>query len=188
MREIRAYIAALLIAAITVSASGCAASARAADLMDGILPNAVAGNPTDQAFIANMAEFSVELFKRSITYGENSLISPLSVMLALAMTANGANGETLAQMEALLGGGITLDELNEYLYTYVKGLPNYDQAKLHIANSIWFRDHEKVLRVEPDFLQRNADYFGAAAYRAAFDAKTVEDVNEYASIGRSCSP
>ena len=35
-------------------------------------------------------------------------------MLALSMTANGAKGETLAQMEALLGGDIPIGELNEY--------------------------------------------------------------------------
>lgn len=31
--------------------------------------------------------------------GENTLVSPLSVMSALVMTANGAKGETLRQME-----------------------------------------------------------------------------------------
>ena len=66
----------------------------------------------------------MELFKRSVAEKENSLFSPLSVLLALAMTANGADSETLAEMEAVLGKDISLEDLNEYLYTYVKHLPS----------------------------------------------------------------
>jgi serpin B len=98
-------------------------------------------------------------------------------MFALAMTANGAGGETLAQLERLLGGGIPLAELNEYLYSYAKALPNAPKSKLGIANSIWFRDDKDRLKVEPGFLQANADYYGAAAYRSAFDSQTVKDIN-----------
>jgi serpin B len=151
---------------------------QAADLMEGVSPNQVDGKPADSAFTQSMANFSLELFKKSVTEKENSLISPLSVMLALAMTANGADGETLAQMEALLGGGIPLAALNEYLYSYVKNLPSEEKAKLGIANSIWFRDCSG-LQVKQDFLQANADYYSAAAYRSAFDAGTLKDINNW---------
>jgi len=83
-------------------------------LMDGIIPAAIEERPADRRFITNIAELSIDLFKKSVTSKENSLISPLSVIIALSLTANGADGETLAQMEKLLGGGIPLDELNEY--------------------------------------------------------------------------
>jgi len=167
---------------MTLCVVGCA-SAKAAgstDLTQGVsASNNVIGRIADAEFIESVADFSIDLFKESITEGENSLISPLSVVLALAMTANGADGETLSQMEALLGGGIALGELNEYLYGYAKGLPNEEKSKLSIANSIWFRGDEDRLRVEPDFLQRNADYYNAAAYRAAFDSQTLKDINDW---------
>ncbi|MCL1834968.1 MAG: hypothetical protein FWG48_02300 [Oscillospiraceae bacterium] len=165
MRRIRTYIAILIIAANTMNFAGCSLAAKAADLMDGISANSVTGKKADEAFTANMADFAMELFKKSITEKQNSLISPLSVMLALAMTANGADGETLAQMETLLGGGIRLAELNEYLYSYIKALPNTEKSKLSIADSIWFRDQKDRLQVKPDFLQVNADYYGAAVYK-----------------------
>ena len=92
MKSFRTCIILLLIATITASAAGCAANAEAAGLMAGVSPNTVTGKPADSAFAASMADFSVELFKKSITDNENSLISPLSVMLALAMAANGAGG------------------------------------------------------------------------------------------------
>jgi len=104
MKHIRIYLAFILVAAIAAGIVGCAvASAGAADLMDGIVSQNVSGKRADSTFKASMADFSIELLKKSITDGENSLISPLSVMLALAMTANGADGNTLTEMETLLG-------------------------------------------------------------------------------------
>ena len=169
----------LLIAAIAMSMAGCAVSAKATNLMDKISPNNVNGKAADDSFAASMADFSIKLFKKSITDKENSLISPLSVVLALAMTANGAGGETLRQMETILGGDMSLDELNEYLHNYVTGLPDTNKLKLKTANSIWFRDEKDRLQVNADFLQRNADYYGAAAYKSAFDAKTLKDMNDW---------
>ena len=179
MKIAKIIISLLLVAAIAINITSCAVTVQADDLMKDISPNNVNGKLPDDKFTASMADFSIELFKKSITDGKNSLVSPLSVMLALAMTANGADSETLSQMEKLLGGDIPLSELNEYLYGYVKGLPNEDKSKLRIANSIWFRDNENRLRVESDFLQKNADYYGATAYKSAFDEQTLKDINNW---------
>ena len=96
-------------------------------------------------------------------------------MLALSVTANGAKGETLVQMETLLGGDIPMETLNEYLYSYIKTLPSEKPSKLNIANSVWFRDNG--FTAEKTFLQKNADYYGAEAYKSAFDRKTLRDIN-----------
>jgi serpin B len=144
--------------------------------MENISAKTVNQKPASNDFTSSMADFSIELFKKSITDKENSLVSPLSVMLALAMTANGADSGTLSQMEKLLGGDIPLTDLNGYLYSYVKELPSEDKSKLNIANSIWFRD---ILQVKPDFLQKNADYYNAQAYKSAFDAQTLQDINNW---------
>ena len=163
----------------SVTAEPAAHTTSAVELTSGVAASGVDGKDADDAFAASMAEFSIELFKATILAEENSLISPLSVMLALAMAANGADGETLAQMETLLGGTIPLAELNAYLYSYANGLPNEAKSELLIANSIWFRDDRGRLRVDEGFLQRNADYFGAMAYKAAFDEQTVADINNW---------
>ena len=132
-------------------------------------------------FVESMADFSLELFKKSIDDKENSLVSPLSVSLALSMTANGASGETLKQMEAVLGRSISIDELNEYLYNYVQGLPSEEKSKLGIANSIWLRDDGSLV-IEPDFLQKNTEYYGASVNSSAFDSQTLKDINDWVSI------
>lgn len=165
----------LLILAVLFNLASCSVKVQAQDLMKEISANIVKGKETDNKFIANTASFSVELFKKSVTKDKNTLISPTSVLLALAMTANGADKETLAQMQTVLGK-VPIDELNEYLRYYVKMLPEGDKVKLSIANSIWFKD---TFTVNADFLQKNADYYKAAAYRCAFDKQTVNDINNW---------
>lgn len=149
------------------------------DLMANVNGNATTSRAPDERFIYSQADFGLKIFKMSLSNEENSLISPLSIMLALAMTANGAEGETLAQMEALLGGDIPLSELNEYLCTYVSSLPSSEFSRLELANSIWFRDSETAIKVNESFLQKNADYYGASAYKAPFNKSTVNDINDW---------
>ena len=181
MRAIKRSVAVwLLVGSLLLNVAGCSTAARAADLMEGIEVRSVNGRELDGSFVKTQADFAVKLFQNSLKEGKNSLISPLSVMLALSMTANGAAAETRQEMEALLGGDIPLEELNRYLYSYVNGLPNSSEGKLQIANSIWFRDEENVLQVKKDFLQINADYYRAAAYKADFnDSQTVKDINQW---------
>lgn len=130
-----------VLAAGVMSLSGCGTKVQAANLMEGIAAKTVSGKAADDAFKNSSADFAIRLFQKARDDNKNSLISPLSVMLALSMTANGARGETLAQMESLLGGDIPMETLNEYLYSYIKALPSEKTAKLNIANSIWFRDN-----------------------------------------------
>lgn len=104
---------------------------------------------------------------------ENVLVSPLSVLLALYMTANGANGTTKAQMMDVLG-----DNLNGYLNAYQAVLPQGEDYKLHIANGIWFRD-EEFLKVQEDFLRANQEYFNAGLYKAPFDDITCKEINNW---------
>lgn len=169
-------IALLLFIAVMFNLASCSMDVQASDLMQDVTANTVKGKEADDRFIANSASFSVELFKRSVTKGKNSLISPASVLFALAMTANGADKETLAQMQTVLSKDIPIDDLNEFLYYYAKKLPNGEKAKLNIANSIWFRND---LKVEKDFLQKNADYYKAAAFKSAFDEQTVDEINNW---------
>ena len=181
---------------------------RAQDLMSGITPNEISNsvsksedskpddtltensNENSESPMPYDGEFSqmslaVELFKRmnKSSEGENVLISPLSIQLALAMTANGAKGQTLAEMESLLGGDMDINELNAFLKSYTDSLHSGEKYKLNIANSIWFRDEADRLNVNQSFLQTNADFYGAQIYKADFnDAKTVDDINNWVKL------
>ncbi|MCL2062381.1 MAG: serpin family protein [Firmicutes bacterium] len=150
---------------------------QATDLMKHIQAAPVTGAEADNTFISAVADFSFDLFKEALDTEDSTLVSPLSVLLALAMTANGAEGQTRQQFEAVLGGGMAMQELNEYLYSFVKSLTSQNKSVLEIANSIWFKEGE--INVLEEFLQTNADYYGAAAYGGAFDESTVDDINAW---------
>lgn len=169
-------ISLLLVCAMAVNLTGCTMKVQAKDLMEGITPNNVDALDDLSSQNADVIDFAIRLFKASNENGKNTLISPLSVLCALAMTANGAEEETLAQMKEVLG--MTTDELNLYLYSYMKNLPQGDKYKLSLANSIWFTEDERFT-VNQDFLQSNADYYGADIYKAPFDKQTLRDINNW---------
>ena len=139
------------------------------DLMENIQPSAVVyteeGAPT-----AAVTDFALGLLQNSSEAGKNTLVSPLSVLYALSMVANGADGNTLAQMEAVLGESVGV--LNAFLGSYDTG------EELHLANGIWYKD-DPGLSVEESFLQTNADYYGAGIYKAPFDETTLQDINGF---------
>ena len=63
---------------------------------------------------------------------ENRLLSPVSIEMALSLTANGAKDETLRQMEEVLGSN--LDRLNLSMNCYREALSS-EQPKVLLANS-----------------------------------------------------
>ena len=157
--------------------SGCGTKAQA---IDGDLMKDIKGTGGDtHADITGeeavaVTDFGARLLQSCLTPGQNVLVSPLSVISALAMTANGAAGETLAQMESVFG--VSMDELNAYLRDYAAALPSKEGGRTHVANGIWF-NADGDLAVERDFLQCNADYYGAGAYEKPFDDALKDEIN-----------
>ena len=110
----------------------------------------------------------------------STFISPLSVALALSMTANGAEGETLAQFQEVLGGGVDLEELNAacaQLMQDYQGLRGSSQCR--IANSLW-KDHQGG--IYEDFVAKCRGYYSAQVYEAELsDSRIVDDLNGWVS-------
>ena len=169
-------ISLVLLCAMAVNLTGCATTVHAEDLMEGVTPNSVTALTDLSSGSVDATDFAIRLFKQTNEDGKNTLISPLSVLCALAMTANGAEGETREQMEAVLG--MSVEELNLYLYSYINSLPQGEKYKLSVANSIWFKDDSRFT-VNQSFLQTNADYYGAEIYKSPFDKQTLKDINNW---------
>ncbi len=167
-------IAAAVVVGAVLLTAGC--DMKSTDLMKEIVPNDISVQTVNLKGenAVSATDFAVSLFRHSMTEG-NTLLSPVSVLYALAMTANGANGETLSQMEDTLG--MTVDEMNLYLKAYMDALSETEKCKLGLANAIWFRENSIV--PNEDFLQTNADYYGAGIYAAPFDSSTVKDINNW---------
>lgn len=139
---------------------------------------------TAPADASTVTDFALRLFRESLAQEQtkdakkNVLISPASVLFALSMTANGADNNTLAQMEETLGASVPA--LNAYLHEYRTSLPQGDGYKLNIANSIWFKD-DPNFTVNKDFLAANEAWYGADLYQAPFDASTLKAINDWVS-------
>ena len=120
--------------------------------------------------------FAYKLFAQ-LPKGESRMISPFSVYVALSMLANGADGETLAQLDELLG--LTAEERNAYLAGWLGELEAFRDSSdtlLANANSVWI--HEGLeSEVHKDFLDICAQYFKAGFFSAPMDDSTVRDVN-----------
>ncbi len=129
------------------------------------------GSSSEQAALCDLA---LGLIRKSEQKGKNTLISPLSVACALAMTVNGAEDETLAQMESVLG--MKTDELNSYLSDYLKSLPETDKYKLRLANSIWYSEKAELV-IKDEFLKTNTDCYGADIRASLFDDSTLREIN-----------
>ena len=99
------------------------------------------------------------------------LLSPLSAALALSMAANGADGDTLAQFETILGGGVPLEELNA---ACVQLLSDYGDlggsTECLIANSLW-TDPEGMIR--EDFIGKCQGIFEAQVFSQDLSAPSV---------------
>ncbi len=134
------------------------------------------GNGNSQNISDATADFGFELFRYSLADGENALVSPVSVMAALAMAADGADGATLAEMEKVLG--MTNEELRKNYGGYVH--PANSSEKLKFANSLWLRN-DGSFQVNKNFVERTLEAYGADVFSEPFDAETKDKINYWIS-------
>lgn len=154
----------LLAAAILILPAGCGTGGEGGDVT-GFLPQKVSAEPADhvdQGLIDGNTAFGFGILRNLCENDprKNIFISPASISMALAMTANGASGETLQGMlNALHLQGMSLDEMNRAFAELQSILRNPDpKVELTVANSLWAR---QGVDFNADFLQRNGDYFAA---------------------------
>ena len=107
-------------------------------------------------------DFSFRMFDQLLGTGAplNTFFSPLSIILALAMVANGARGATAAAMARTLGlHGLSLAALNGGSAALIKALDSRDsQVDVTIADGLWAR---KGLALAPSFAATLKGQYGA---------------------------
>ena len=110
----------------------------------------------------------------------STLVSPFSVAMALSMTANGADGETLAQFQEVLGGGADTDEINA---AWAQLVGDYHalggSTQFNIANSLWKDSDGGIYEA---FASKCQGGYGAQVYEADLsDPGIVDDLNGWVS-------
>lgn len=167
--EMKKKLALILALALAFSLAGCGQVR--AGLLAGVTPSE-SGDAADAAAAA--AEFTAKLFT-GVYDGTDTLISPVSLLAALAMAEAGARGETLAQMEAVFG--TDAQTLRASLAAYMSSLKG---TAAKTTNSVWFNDGG---RFEPDadFLADCASFAGADIFAVPFGDGTLRELNAWVS-------
>jgi serine protease inhibitor len=147
------------------------------------LSDLLANNPENNQLPAATSRFAFKLYNQvqKQPVDKNTFISPASVMLALAMTYNGANGKTREAMaQALELQGMSVDEVNRAFADLKTALDSTDpRIKLNIANSLWARNG---FALKPAFVQRSKDAFEAEVTSLDFaNPAAAQTINAWVS-------
>lgn len=125
-------------------------------------------------FTRSVQLFSDQLFFVESLKENNAMLSPLSVLLALGMTTNGADGATLSSMlDVLLPKQGTLKLFNEANAQYLDSIKNLNKVELSIANSLWLN---REVRFDQAFLNKTKSIYHASAKNLDFSAKSSLDI------------
>lgn len=132
-----------------------------------------AESPADQAgAYESVQDFSYKLLKESLET-ENPVLSPASAYLALSMAASGAEGETKAELEALLG--TAHEELSEKLLELAG---EQKAVELILADSVWLDEDLEAVQA---WLEKIEGKYQGEIYQEDLDTqKTMKKINDWA--------
>ena len=138
---------------------------------------------SQQAVAARDQAFAFDFLKETAVNfpGENLFVSPMSVAMLSYMLANGAEGETYAEIVKAIGlDNFTTDQVNDYYSTMVSALLKADASvKLSLANSIWAAHG---LEVRKAFENEMKKVYKADTYVVDFwQQSTLKQLNDWCS-------
>ena len=118
--------------------------------------------------VAGYDDFSDLLSAKLIDGTQNRNLSPVSVYLALAMTAEGAGGTTREDLLGLLGCG-TIEQLRGVCGAMLENLSiDTEDSSLLLADSLWMADGEAF---KDDFLKVLGDSYRSEANKVRFGSE-----------------
>ncbi len=132
---------------------------------------------TSEAYLS----LSANLLRLNYEENTNVLVSPASVEIALAMAMGGADNETLAQMQTLLGGGATPEEVYAFCQALMTEMTEDENASFHAANSVWVNENKNYGSFNPEYEALMEKAFGAELSTLPFDEKAEKKINNWVS-------
>ena len=176
--ESKIYVS-LVAMALIISITGCDSGQKMAAHLTPIPPPSDAVDPK---LVRANTRFGFkllnELRKTDTWQYKNTLISPFSVSIALAMARNGAAGETeQAMRDALQLQALDMQLLNANYVFLQRALQAPDsKVTLSIANSLWGAEG---IEFDPSFLDRNRQFLDTEISTLDFtDPNNVSTINE----------
>lgn len=142
--------------------------------------NIMAQNQTDNSD----NQFALEFYEQIADSEKNFFFSPYSISLALAMTYEGARGETAEEMRNVLHFPESREEMREtYGSEKMKMTQSHDEEKyiFKIANAVWAADH---IKFKKEYFEHIKSGYGAPVNTVDFRDKKArknagEDMNRW---------
>ncbi len=157
--------------ALFVLSVGCSLGGQNFDVVQSNQPRDTSPSSSDVPELANdNLAFATDVYKQIATDDSSNLFySPYSISLALAMTYNGANGETAQQMAQALHFTLPVDHLNAAFDSVDLALSSRKNAvddlgnavkgfELNVADSLWA---DKTLTMQQPFVDSLGVSYGA---------------------------
>lgn len=142
--------------------------------------NNLSDGPLEQSIYETAyLDFVFNTFKSSCTdRDENVLISPASLLFALELSASGADGDTLDEINSALFPGLSNEEALNMSLSYYEMLNEFSEGKLLIANGV-FLNSEYGDSVYKDYLDFVEQGFGAQIQTIDSSPESVDLVNRW---------
>lgn len=134
----------------------------------------------DPVFLANLSEFACFSSSQVLAQGDqsqNSVYSPLSLYFALALAAEGAAGETKAEMIRVLNiqDVDLISSQTSKLFTNM--FTDNEIGKLLLANSLWLQNDAEF---NQDYLDKAAQDYFAHSFGVDFtDPETAKQISQW---------
>lgn len=158
-----------------------------ASTASGLLAGAVAASapsgPASNVVNGLAARLQAALSAQQVDANSNVVFSPASIGIAMTMTSAGAAGDTLEEMNEVLG--ITGPEIHDSMGALSSALTDGTDGSFTLANSLWVQDG---FAIEDSFATRLADSYHSEAFREDFagdPAGAVEDINGWVAEATS---
>ena len=145
-------------------------------------PKSISLTTDQQGLVVSNNNFAFNLFRKA-RKDENMILSPLSITYALGMLNNGAAGETLQQINTVLGfGDAGADAINDFCRKMLSEAPVLDElTKVMISNTIFF-NAAKGYVLKDAFVEKANQYYDAVPESRNFgDGQTLDVINKWAN-------
>ncbi len=119
----------------------------------------------------------VDKLKAQMPTNTNYMFSPLSIKMAFAMAANGADGNTKTEILNALGID-DLNEYNEYAKKLIEGYQKADILKLDIANALWLNESHTSQRFAENYQNTLKTYYDAEVNSSTEDV-IADEINSW---------
>lgn len=145
-------------------------------------PKSISLTADQQGLVVSNNNFAFNLFRKA-RKDENMILSPLSITYALGMLNNGAAGETLQQINTVLGfGDAGADAINNFCRKMLSEAPVLDElTRVMISNTIFF-NKAKGYELKDAFVEKANEYYEAEPESRNFgDGQTLDVINKWAN-------